>query len=277
MDTFKLEHLTQVEGNINANETNLSLCLNEDGFIFALIDKNFYLKCVGEFKVDLNGGISQVMMNIKTCFSSIGMHIFNFNNIRIICQTLRNTWIPYKLYDKTKDKEYLSKTNTIYASDTVLSNVVEKIDAVNIFAYTLHIYSGVKVLMPKAKYVSQNQVLAEYAFEVSSFMKNTFIIHKKGNTCDFVIYKGNTFTLSNSFDYKTPNDLIYFILFTMQELGISNEEVCLLLSGEKYSDEELLVLRKYVKNVTYANCSENINIGVEFDGIDLQKYFLVLA
>jgi hypothetical protein len=277
MNTFKLEHLTQVEGSIVTNETNLSICLMADGFYFALIDKQFHLRSIGEFKVDLSGGITQVMMNIKTCFTSIGIHIFNFNNIRVVCPTNRNTWIPFKLYDSSKNKEYLSASNAIYSSDTILANTVKKIDAVSIFAYPLHSYSGVKIVMPKANFVCQSQVLAEYAFDVSSFMQNTFVLYKRNNGCDFAIFKGNTFTLSNSFDYKTPNDLIYFILFTLQNLNISSAEVSLLLTGERYTDEELLLFRKYVKNVSYANCLENIEVGIEFDGIDLQKYFLVLA
>jgi hypothetical protein len=277
MNTFKLEHLTQVEGNIVTNETNLSICLMADGFYFALIDKNFKLKSLGEFKVDLTGGITQVMMNLKTCFTSIGIHIFNFNNIKIVCRSNRNTWIPFKLYDDKQNKEYLQKTNVLYSSDTIIANTVEKIDAVSIFAYPLHVYSGAKIVMPKAKFVCQSQVLTEYAFEVSSFMKNTFILYKRENGCDFAIFKGNKFTLSNSFDYKTPNDLIYFILFTMQQLNIPTDEVCLLLTGDKYIDEELLLFKKYVKDVTYANCIEDIDVGIEFDGIDLQKYFLVLA
>lgn len=277
MNTFKLEHLTQREGTIVTNETNLSICLQAGGFIFALIDKNYCLQAIGEFSVDIDSSIPQIMMNIKTCFSSIGIHIFNFNSIRVVCPSERNTWVPFKLYDQSNNKEYLKTVAPVYSNDTIIANTVKEIDAVNIFAYPLQKYSGIKIIMPKADYVSPSQVLAKYAFEVSSFMKNTFIIYKREGGADLVIFKGNQFTLSNSFNYKTPDDLIYFILYTLQQLEINTAEVNLMLTGNSYSNEELLLLKRYVKNVVYANCSENIKVPIEFDGIDLQKYFLLLA
>lgn len=216
MNSFKLKYLAQTEGTIVTNESNLSVCLTADGFVFALVGKDFTLKALGEFSVELQGSIPQVMMNMKTCFNSIGVHIFNFNKVRIICPADRNVWIPFKLYDQTKNKEYLKQTNAVYSSDTILSNVCNKIDAVNIFAFPLHQYSGMKIVMPKAEFVSTSQVLTEYAFDVSSLMQNTIVLHKNNNRVEIAVFKASQFTLANSFDYKTPQDIIYFLLYTLE-------------------------------------------------------------
>lgn len=277
MNTYKLENLIKLDENIVTSETNLSICLTASGFYFSLVDNRFRLKCLGEFTVDLTGGITQIMMNVKTCFSSIGIHIFNFNNVRVVCPSSRNTWVPYRLYDAAKNREYVATTNAVHSSDTIIANTVEKLDSVSIFAYPLHVYSGFKVVMPKANYVCPAQVLAEYAFDVASLRKDTFIISKREDDCDFAVFKGGQFTLSNSFTYKTPEDLIYFVLYTMQQVGINTGDVCLLLTGEAYTEEEQRLLKKFVREVSYANCAENIVLSEEFKDIDLQKYFMVLA
>ncbi len=277
MNTFKLEQLVKGEGEIITSETNLSICLRAGGFIFSLIDKNYCLKAVGDFSVDVDSNIPQIMMNVKTCFSSIGIHIFNFNSIRVVCPTQRTTWVPYKLYDPNQNKQYLKTVAPIYSSDTIIANVVKEIDAVNIFAYPLHKYSGIKIIMPKAQYVSPSQVLVKYAFELCSFMQNTFIMYKTNQSVYFAIFKGNQFTLSNYFEYNTPNDLIFFILSTLQELQINTAEVNLMLTGDAYSEEELHLLKRYIKHVVYANCTENVKVPLEFDGVDLQRHFLTLA
>ncbi|MBQ9313111.1 MAG: DUF3822 family protein [Bacteroidales bacterium] len=277
MNTYKLESLIKIDDNIITSETNLSICLTASGFYFSLVDNKYRLKCLGEFSVDLNGGITQIMMNVKACFTSIGVHIFNFNNVRIVCPSTRNTWIPYRLYDVSKNKEYLSTTNIIHSSDTIIANTSEKLDAVNIFAYPLHVYSGLKVVMPKAHFVCPSYVMTEYAFDIASLKKDTFIICKREGLCDFVLFKNGQFTLSNTFTYKTPEDLIYFVLYTMQQTGINSGDVCLLLTGEAYTKEEQDILQKFVKEVSYANPTENIVLSEEFSNIDLQKYFMVLA
>ncbi len=276
MNTFRLESFTQSDNQIVTNESNLSICPTANGFIFAIIDRNFRLNALGEFVVDLTGSMTQTMTNLKACFSSIGVHIFNFKHIRIVCPSERNTWIPFKLYDNTKDREYLRTVAPIYSNDKLISNVSQKMNAVEIFAYSLQLYSAMKILIPKAHFVSPSFVLGEYAFDVSSFMQNTLILNKR-SVMDFVVFKGNTFTLANSFDYKTADDLIYFILFTLQQLNINTAEVNMLLTGDDYTSEEIHLLKRYVKHVSYANPLENVCISSEFDGINLQKYFLLLA
>ncbi|MCF0209897.1 MAG: DUF3822 family protein [Bacteroidales bacterium] len=277
MNTYKLENLIKLDENIVTNETKLSICLTANGFYFSLIDNKFRLKCLGEFTVDLSGGLTQIMMNMKACFSSIGIHIFNFRDIRVVFPSERNTWVPYRLYDVAKNKDYVSTTNAVYSSDTIIANVVEKLDAVSVFAYPLQVYNGLKILMPKAHYVCPSQVLAEYAFDVASLRNDTFIICKRNGACDFALFKNGQFTLSNTFTYKTPEDLIYFVLYTMQQTGINSGDVCLLLTGCEYTEEEQRLLKKFVREVSYANCGENIVLSEEFKSIDIQKYFMVLA
>ena len=261
MNTYKLVDLKNIESNIVTSETNLSICLTASGFYFSLIDNNYILKCLGEFEADLNGGITQIMMTIKECFKSIGIHIFNFNRTRIVCQTSKNVWIPYRLYDATKNRDYLSTTNSIHSSETIIANTSEKLE----------------VVMPKAKFITPSYVLAEYAFDIASLKNNTMILYKRNNACDFAVFKGNEFTLSNSFSYSSPEDMIYFILNTLQQTGINSGEVCLLITGEDYSERELSLLQKFVQEVSYANVKENIIVDKEFDCMSLQKYFMVLA
>lgn len=277
MNTFKLEHLSQSEGEIITNETNLSICLRANGFIFSIIDLNYRLKAVGEFTVDLNCSMTQIMINIKTCFESIGVRIFNFKAIKVICQTEAYTWVPFKLYDKQKNKEYLQTVAPVVSSQTILSNVVTKLDNVNVFAAPMHQITGIKVLMPKAQYFSVGQVLAEYAFDISSLNTNTFILYQRDNGADFAIFKGGDFVLSNTLQYTLTDDLIYYILNLLKQLNIDTSEVNLLLTGQNYDTQELQLLKHYVKYVSFANYAENVNISYEFDGVNMQRYFLVLA
>jgi hypothetical protein len=141
----------------------------------------------------------------------------------------------------------------------------------------MHTYSGVKILMPNAEYCCQHQIMAEYTYDITRFSQNTLLLNKRENACDIVLFKGNSFVLSNSFEYQNAADLIYFILFTLQQLSVDTAEVKTLLTGENYEKEELTLLRKYIKDVSFANPMENIKVDCEFDSINLQNYFLVIA
>lgn len=277
MDTFKLVNIVKSEDSILPQDTDLSICLNANGFFFSLIDKNYKLRALGEFQTNLTGGITNVMSNIRNCFVSIDIRLFNFANIKVINQTNKNVFIPYKLYDETKMKDYLHSVAFVASSDTILESVSERLDAVSVFATPMYQNSGVKILMPKSKFVCQHQIMAEYGFEISKLANNTAVLHKREGSCDLVVFKGTTFTFSNSFDYSNENDMIYHILFAFEQLGIDTAEINFLITGEDYTLKEKQTLKKYIKDVSFANPMENIKVGYEFDGVNLQKYFLTLV
>ncbi|MCI7465889.1 MAG: DUF3822 family protein [Bacteroidales bacterium] len=278
MGTFNLKQLYKVDTDIVAAETRMSICLQANGFSFSLIGNDSQkLYVVGEFECDLSGTIPTVMNTIKECFASIGVKMFRFANIRVVCTTQKNVWVPYKLFDIEKKKDYLKPVAEVHGNETVLSNVCEKVDAVSVFAYPMHKYSGVKILINKAEYCSQQQVLAEYAYDISGFSCNTLLVNKRQNALDLTLFKGNSFTLSNTITYDTTEDMIYNLLFVLQQTEVDTEAVKLLITGDNYTEAELQMLRRYVKDVSYANPMENIRVGVEFDEVNLQNYFLVLA
>jgi len=277
MDTFKLVNIVKSDESILSQDTDLSIYLNANGFFFSLIDNNYKLKALGEFQTDLSGGITSVMSNLRNCFVSMDIRLFNFANIRIINETSKNVFVPYKLYDNTKTKEYLRSVALLTGSDTIIESISENLDAVSVFATPMYQHSGIKILMPKSKFVCQHQVMAEYGFEISKLVNNTAVLNKREGSCDLVVFKGTTFTFSNSFDYSDENDMIYHILFAFEQLGIDTAEIKLLITGEDYTAEEKQTLRRYIKDVSFANPMENIKVGYEFDGVDLQRYFLTLV
>ncbi len=278
MGTYNLTQLHKVDSDVVSSQTRLSICLQANGFSFSLIEESsLKLMAVGHFDCDLSGTIPVVMNTVKECFSSIGVKMFRFAKIRIICRTGKNVWIPYKLYDATKNKDYLKATIRLHDNETVLSKLSEKLDAVSIFAYPIHSYSGIKILMSNAEFCSQHQILAEYAYDISKFSQNTLILNKQGNNFDLALFKGNSFIMSNTLICNAATDLIYNLLFILQQTEVDTEAVKLLLTGDDYEHEELQMLKRYVKDLAYANPMENIKAGIEFDNVNLQNYFLVIA
>jgi len=277
MDTFRLINLIKSEESILSQELDLSICLRTDGFFFSLIDKNYQLKAIGEFETDLSHGMTQIMTNLRNSFASIGIRLFNFSDIRVIVPSSKNIFVPFKLYDSTKSKDYLRDIAYLSTSETILENISNKLDAVSIFAMPMHNYSAVKILMPKAKYFSQHQIIAEYCFDVSKLSNNTVLLNKRENACDLVVFKGSQFVFSNCFDFSNESDLIYQILFAFEQLEMDVEDMNFLITGHDYTNDEKKVLSRHIKNVMYANPMEFLKYDPQIFNIDLQKYFLTLV
>ena len=94
-------------------------------------------------------------------------------------------------------------------------------------------HSGIKILMPKAKFVSAQQVMAEYGFEISKLTGNSAILLKRETSCDLVIFKANQFTYGNSFTtlFITKKYYITIILHFSSKIKILCELNLIILAS----------------------------------------------
>ncbi|MDR0972278.1 MAG: DUF3822 family protein [Bacteroidales bacterium] len=276
MENFSLVKFVKQSCTIEQERTDLTICITKDGFLFSLIE-GYDLRALGEFKASLLGGITSVMSSIRDCLNSIDIRLFNFANIRIVSLADKDVFVPYKLYEPTKMKDYLRSVAHISGNETILDSVSSRLNAVSVFSIPMQQHSGIKILMPKAKFLSQHQIMAEYCFDIAQLSQNTAILYKREKKCDLVIFKNTEFVFSNTFEFSTQSDMIYQILFVFDKLQIDSEEIIFLITGQDFTMEEKHDLKKYIKNVSYTNTKESINISNEFDGINIQNYFLSLV
>ena len=78
----------------------------------------------------------------------------------------------------------------------------------------------------------------------------------------------------NTFPYQTVDDILYFVLFVMDELGLSSEETSITMwSTEDEIDEVKGMLQKYIRNVELGNRPGNLNFPESFNTLPQQHSF----
>lgn len=66
--------------------------------------------------------------------------------------------------------------------------------------------------------------------------------------------------LYNQFNFETKEDVLYYILFTLEQLKINVEEVKLHLFGQLHQEHEIFKLcETYIKNVHYLKYNDRLN------------------
>jgi len=82
--------------------------------------------------------------------------------------------------------------------------------------------------------------------------------------------------LFNSFEYKTPEDFIYYILFTAEQLQLNPENFQLELLGTiQEEDAYYKIAFQYIRNVSLLDVS-NIENNNDLSKADNLKHFLLL-
>ncbi|MGB0523881.1 MAG: DUF3822 family protein [Flammeovirgaceae bacterium] len=134
-------------------------------------------------------------------------------------------------------------------------------------------------------YFPVNHVLEEW---VNDQYKNIAVQHAHFNSCflhgllandqetlaisihpellSIVLLENKKIKFINSFPYNTANDILYFILFVLDELKLSAEDAKLMLWSQEDDIEEIVsLLQKYVRNVELGGRPSNLSFPEDFD------------
>ena len=85
-------------------------------------------------------------------------------------------------------------------------------------------------------------------------------VHVSDTHFEIVVIQNQKLELYNSFEYKTPEDFIYYILFTAEQLHLNPESFKLELLGKIDTESPLYTIAyKYVRNVAMMDYSSVFN------------------
>ena len=99
-------------------------------------------------------------------------------------------------------------------------------------------------------------------------------VHVSDHNFEIIIVQNQKLLLYNSFDYNTPEDFIYYILFTAEQLQLDPNNFQLTLLGLINPLDSLYqICYKYIRNVAFLNNTTISNKGTE---IENRHHFILL-
>ncbi len=104
-------------------------------------------------------------------------------------------------------------------------------------------------------------------------MNKRAFVNIRDGLMDIVVLNGNRFEFFNTFDYKANTDVVYFLIFVFEQLGINPEEVDLSLTGMTDHRSGLYeLIYRYVRNVRFEKYSGNFNYSYIFSELPAHQY-----
>jgi hypothetical protein len=94
------------------------------------------------------------------------------------------------------------------------------------------------------------------------------------NKVTITVFKENKLIFNNSFDYLTKEDLLYFVLFSFEQLKLSTENIEVILFGAIEKDDEYFnLLYDYIRNIKLGKRPHQFTFPIEFNSLAEHKYF----
>lgn len=199
-------------------------------------------------KVDPAGLLSEIQWIVK----EQPLLQASYKSVSVVYVNNLFTLVPLALFDESKLTDYLKFNTKMLQTDFVTFDHIGTHEIVNIYipyanvnnyffdqygAFTYH-----HALTHLITDVLDNAGHQEHA---------QILINVHPQSFEMIITDQKKLLFANTFDYQTKEDFIYYVLFTLEQLGLNPETVQVNFTGViDEADEKYAIAYTYIRNVT---------------------------
>jgi len=185
----------------------------------------------------------------------------SYDEIQVIHTNNLSTFVPNALFDEQFLGSYLQYNTKVFETDFFAFDEIPNYQMNAVYIPYVNINNFFIDQFGSFDYKHANSILVSKLLDAS---KNNdaqkIMVHFNPGHFEIIVIQNQKLLLFNSFDYKTPEDFIYYLLFTAEQLNMNPESFKLELLGTISKDDAFYkIAYKYIRNVSF------------FDVTDLQK------
>jgi hypothetical protein len=171
------------------------------------------------------------------------------------------TIVPEAFFDETKAVEYLKFNSKILGSDFVAFDTITDYNKVVVYVPLVNVNNYFFEAYGSFQYFHSNTIVLKNILEAEADSLNTKIyLDINQHYFSACIIKDGTLQLNNNFDYRTPEDFVYYVLFCFEQLQLNPDSVPTILSGSiNENDANYALLYGYVRNVSFYDIKSKHN------------------
>ena len=159
--------------------------------------------------------------------------------------------------DKCYEKLYFDYVDNI----KIIYSIPESIDNIT------------KTFFPNCSIISEEKVFIEK--KIYENLTTCVYLNFNLNRFSLTIFENKQLKLQNSFNYKKAEDVLYYVLFCMEQLNLSTIKTPVVLFGNiDYNDKIYELMFNYIKDISFGDIDKNLGLNLKKDR---HKYFSLLS
>lgn len=194
-----------------------------------------------------------------------------FSSISLAYAGFPNTLVPLSVYNKNNEKDILALTATLY--ENIFRDDLKSQKAMLIYSIPESIRSIIYSIFPTANFHAQETNLISQYSKLQNSGTNVYLNISTNNLL-ITIFKSGKLFFNNSFVFLTKEDLLYYTLFSFEQLKLSTDNVEVKLFGTISEDDaNYKLLYDYIRNITFGKRPQSVIFSDEFINIAKHKYY----
>ena len=199
-----------------------------------------------------------------------------YDEVQVMHDNNLNTFVPAALFDEAYLGSYLQYNTKVFETDFFTADTLEAYGMHNVYIPYVHLNNFLLDKFSQFDYQHAATILVRRLMDLSkNSTAKKMVVHVAATHFEIIVLQNQHLLLYNSFEYKTPEDLLYYILFSAEQLQLNPEQFPLEFLGRISEDSPIYQLTfRYVRNVSLFDLSHCKNHNNYTNAQNLEHFIL---
>ncbi|NAS12100.1 DUF3822 family protein [Poritiphilus flavus] len=185
----------------------------------------------------------EVQKELKDFLRENRVSDYNFSEVVAIHRNNLFSLVPKSLFDKDELANYLKFNAKILANDHLEYDEIEGFDMVNVYVPFVNINNYIYDLYGEFDFMHNGTVMVQSLLNTHKNGKDPVAyVHIAEQQMDLAVLTNKSLLFYNSFNFKTKEDFMYYLLFTLEQLKLDTQNVKVRLFGAVEEGDEIYSL-----------------------------------
>ncbi len=219
--------------------------------------------------------IEESIVNLERIITSEFLLKKEFYSSCLSLNNLPSTLVPTPFFNDKKKENILNFSQEIY--DDILTDKLQHIDAVNIYSAPTILTELIQKYFPSTQIKSSSSIWIDQLLAQNKEDEKVYAVISN-DLLELFIMKNGNLELHNNFVTGSKEDVLYYLLFVMEQLGLSTEKTELVLFGHILKSDELYqLLFNYVRYISFGKRPNNLQYANKLESIQKHQYFCLFS
>jgi len=258
----------------------LSIELSLDGLSYCLLNtENFQYQVLESFsftKVQSYSDLSVVAEFIMKTTPTQGISLQKSN---LVFLNSSSCLVAESLFDPNQLEAYFNFHFPIKENHLVKADKLNNLSAYNVYALPVEIETSFKKMFPEIRVRHYSSTLIENLcyFQKTNQITQNVVLHVQDKHFEILIFKDSRLLLYNTFPYAAWEDLLYYMLYVLEQLEIAPEKSDVLILGQIAMDSHSFQnIRSFMRSVDFGSRTDFFKYHWVFDELPHHYFFNLL-
>ena len=244
------------------------------GLSFALLDaKTQTLVALECYQSDLLADSNDLFRTLERALEDKNLNNKDFQSVTFIVDNRYCTLVPQPLFNEADQAKYLDFAFQIPEGYTIASEPIASAQCHIVHAFLKTMQDKVLNKWTDARITHSSSVFIDNVMKDED--DNGVFVNVRNRDFDMLVKKEGKLHFFNNFKFNTKEDFAYFLLFAMEQNGVSGQDTPVVFSGLIRPASDIIDLcGRYVRDIRFVEDPHALHVSKALDEVPFQYYYI---